>query len=407
MFSGNYRSATQNLRRSKWRTFFTMLGIIIGITSVVTVVSLGEGLKHQITGQINQLGNDVVTVRPGKLLSKNGGGTNLNLFALLTPSTLTTKDVGSIRQQRLVKYVTPIEFITSSASSDKGEFDDVFVAGTGSNFVNTVHQKIKYGSYFTDDSDSGNFAVIGHDVALNMFGELNPIGQSVTIMGQDFIIKGVLAPSEGGLLSLAQADYNSSIFIPATQAEQLTAGHTNILQILTQIKPGANIDQAVKDITAAVAKNHGGSGDFTVLKQDQLLGVTSQVLNTLTGFITAIAAISLVVGGIGIMNIMLVSVSERTREIGIRKAIGATNRQIRQQFLTEGLVLSVLGGIIGVIVSLAINGLVKLYTDWEPVVSVWIVLIAVGVSVSFGIIFSLIPAIKAARKDPITALRGE
>jgi putative ABC transport system permease protein len=163
----------------------------------------------------------------------------------------------------------------------------------------------------------------------------------------------------------------------------------------------------VRAINAAIAKNHSGSGDFTVLKQDQLLGVTSQVLDTITGFVTAIAAISLLVGGIGIMNIMLVSVTERTREIGIRKAIGATNRQIRQQFLTEGLVLSVSAGLIGVAVSLAINLLLRIYSGWKPVVSVWVVILAVGVSVALGVIFSLIPAVKAARKDPITALRGE
>jgi putative ABC transport system permease protein len=407
MFSGNYHTAVQNLRHSKWRTFFTMLGIIIGITSVVTVVSLGEGLKHQITGQINQLGSDVITIRPGKLLSKDGNSTGLNLYALLAPSTLTVKDVGSIRKLPQVNNATPIEFITSSASSDKGEFDNVFVAGTGPNFADTVHQKVQYGGYFTDDDSSGNFAVIGSGVASNMFGELNPVGETLTIMGQDFIVRGVFAPSEGGLLSVSQADYNSSIFIPSNAAEQLTSGHTNILQILARVKTGTNVDLAVKNIRAAVARDHGGSGDFTVLKQDQLLGVTSQVLNTITGFVTAIAAIALLVGGIGIMNIMLVSVSERTREIGIRKAIGANNRQIRQQFLTEGLVLSVAAGVIGVIVSLAINLLIKIYSAWNPVISVLVVILAVVVSIAFGIIFSLIPAVKASRKDPIAALRGE
>jgi putative ABC transport system permease protein len=138
-----------------------------------------------------------------------------------------------------------------------------------------------------------------------------------------------------------------------------------------------------------------------------LIGVSSQILNTITRFVSAIAAISLVVGGIGIMNIMLVSVSERTREIGIRKAVGATNRQILHQFLTEGLVLTVSGGILGVIASLILNLLLRLYSGWEPVVSIPIILLAVGVSIAAGLIFSLIPALKAARKDPITALRGE
>jgi putative ABC transport system permease protein len=407
MLSGNYHTAVQNLRQNKWRTIFTMLGIIIGITSVVTVVSLGEGLKHQITGQINQLGSDVITVRPGKLLSKNGNNSNLNFYALLTPSTLTTKDAESIHHLPEVRDVTPVEFVTSSATSDKGEFDDVFVAGTGPNFADTTHQKLAYGGYFTDDDSSGNFAVIGSNIAAEMFGELNPVGETVTVMGQDFIVRGVLAPTQGGLLSLALADYNSSIFIPADTAQDLTAGHTNILQILARVKPNTNVDKAVSHINTELSKNHGGSGDFTVLKQNQLLGVSSQVLNTITGFITSIAAISLLVGGIGIMNIMLVSVTERTREIGIRKAVGATQRQIRRQFLTEGLVLSVAAGIIGVVVALIINLLLRLYSNLKPVVSVWVVILAVGVSVAFGIIFSIIPAVKAARKDPIAALRGE
>ncbi|MBX4201867.1 ABC transporter permease [Candidatus Saccharibacteria bacterium] len=407
VFSGNYHTAVKNLRLSKWRTIFTMMGIIIGIASVVTVVSIGEGLKHQIVGQINQLGSDVITIRPGKLLTKNGTNNNLNLYAFLAPSTLSSRDVESLQHSNLVNTVTPIEFITNSASGNNTELNDLFVAGTTSNFADTLHQKVEFGEFFTDDDETSNSVVIGSDVATRMFGILNPVGETIHIMGQDFTVHGVLAPNPGGLLSVAQADYNSSILLPTKVAESLTEGHTNILQILVQLKKNSKVDQSVAKINAVVAKNHGGSGDFTVLKQDQLVGVTSQVLNTITSFVTAIAAISLLVGGIGIMNIMLVSVSERTREIGIRKAIGATNRQIRQQFLTEGLVLTIGGGIIGVLVSLMINGLLRLYTDWDPIISLPVMLIAVAVSVGAGIVFSLIPAIKASRKDPIAALRGE
>jgi putative ABC transport system permease protein len=404
ILNGNYKTAVQNLKRSKWRTIFTMLGIIIGITSVVTIVSLGEGLKAQITGQINRLGSNVITVRPGKLISNNG---SLNFYAFLAPSTLTTRDVDTVRGLHITNGVTPVEFVTSSANSSNGQFDNLFVAATAPNFADIVSQNVKYGSFFSDDDSSNAFAVIGSDVALNMFHELNPVGETVTIMGQDFIVRGVLASTQGGLLSVAQADYNSSIFIPTSAADQLTQGHTNILQVLVRTKAGTNLDQDVSAINKSLSRNHGGSGDFTILKQDQLLGVTSQVLNTITRFVTAIAAISLLVGGIGIMNIMLVSVSERNREIGIRKAIGATNRQILQQFLTEGLVLTIGAGIIGVIVSLIINGLLRIYSSWKPVVSVPVILLAVGVSVAAGLVFSLIPAFKAARKDPIEALRGE
>jgi putative ABC transport system permease protein len=406
MYSGNFSTAMKNLRQSKWRTIFTMMGIIIGITSVVTIVSIGEGLKQQITGQINQLGSDVITVRPGKLLTKDGKATDLNIYALLAPSTLTVKDVESLRHSKSASNVTPVEFITNSASSDTTELNDVFVAGTTPNFNDTLHQKIQFGGFFSDDNGVAT-AVIGSDVALRLFGLLNPVGETVHISGRDFTVGGVLAPSPGGLLSVAQADYNSSIFISAKQAEAITEGHVNILQILVQLKKTANIDSSVKEINSVVSKNHDGNSDFTVLRQEQLVGVTSQVLNTVTRFVTAIAAISLIVGGIGIMNIMLVSVSERTREIGIRKAIGATNQQILRQFLTEGLVLTIGGGIIGIIISLVINGLLRLYSDWNPVISIPVMLLAVAVSVAAGIVFSLIPALKAGRKDPITALRGE
>ncbi len=397
-----------SLRQNKGRSIFTMLGIIIGITSVVTVVSLGEGLKHQIVGQATQIGSNVVVVRPGKLLSKNSSGRNrLNFYAFLAPSTLTTGDVSSLGQLPLISSVAPIEFVTSSASSDSGQLDNVFVAGTSPSLANLLHQKITYGDFLSDGSSQLNFAVVGSDVAANLFGVLNPVGETVHIMGQDFIIHGVLAPSAGGLLSVAQADYNSSIFIPTGAAENLTGGRVNILQVLVKAKTTANIDSVVNSINAVISKNHGGASDFTILKQDQLLGVTNQVLNSAASFVTGIAAISLIVGGIGIMDIMLLGVNERTREIGIRKAIGATNRQIMRHFLTEGLVLTIVGGLIGIVLSFFINLLLRLYTNWEPIISPPIVLLAVAVSIAAGLIFSLFPALKAARKDPITALRGE
>jgi len=368
---------------------------------------LGEGLKHQIVGQINQLGNDVLTIRPGKLLSKDGKANGLNIYAFLAPSTLTQRDLESIQHSEVISSATPVEFLTNSARGDNGEFDDLFVAGTTPDFATTLHQKIAYGAFFSTEDDNTGTAIIGSDVAARMFGVLNPVGETIHILGQDFTIHGVLAPTQGGLISVAQADYNSSVFVSTDDANKLTSGHTNILQILARVKGGVNIDHADSVIDNIVARNHGGTKDFTVLKPDQLLGVTSQVLNTITRFVSAIAAISLIVGGIGIMNIMLVSVSERTREIGIRKAVGATSRQIMRQFLTEGLLLTISGGILGVITSFILNLLLRLYSGWKPVISIPVVLLAVGVSIAAGLVFSLIPALKAARKDPITALRGE
>ncbi|HET9722128.1 MAG TPA: ABC transporter permease [Candidatus Saccharimonadales bacterium] len=394
-----------SLRFSKWRSFFTMSGIIIGIASVVTVVSLGEGLKQQVTGQINNLGTRVITVRPGKLRSQDSGA--LNLYAFLAPSTLTTKDVASVAGLPPVNSVAPLEFVTNAASGSNGELDNLFVAGTTPNAAGLLHLKMAYGSFFDENDPDSTFVVIGSDLAYGMFGELNPIGETVHIMGQDFIVRGVLAPTPGGPLSVTQADYNSSIFMPTAVAEPLTSGHTNIMEILAEVKKNANINTAAGDINRVLSKNHGSGGDFTVLKQDELLDVNSQVLNTTTGFVSGIAAISLLVGSIGIMNIMLVSVTERTREIGIRKAIGATDRQIMRQFLTEGLVITITGGVIGVLISLLINLLLRLYTSWKPDIDVWVIILAAGISIAAGLIFSLLPALKAARKNPIDALRGE
>lgn len=405
MWRGNLKTAFASLNSSKWRSLLTMLGVIIGISSVVTVVSLGEGLKHQIVGQIDQLGSDVLTIRSGKLISESSGASNLNLLGFFNASNLTPADVTALTKTPTVQEIVPFDFITNTASADKIEANNVSVLGTTPAMPALMGQKLSYGAFFTENDSGKNYAVIGTDVAHEVFGEFNPVGRTLNIKGQDFIVRGVLAPTSGGLLSVAQTDFNTAILIPFDTAQTLAGGHANILQILVRAKAGSNLQTATADVQKSLKATHGHD-DFSVLKQDQLLSVASGVVNKLTAFISVIAGISLVVGGIGIMDIMLVSVSERTREIGLRKAVGATNRQILSQFMVEGLVLSIGGGLIGIIASLLINLGLRIYTNWQPVVSVKILLIAVGVSVVVGIIFSTTPALKAARKDPIEALRS-
>ena len=407
MWSGNVKTALANLRSAKWRSILTMMGIIIGISSVVTVVSLGEGLKGQVVGQINKLGSDVITVRSGRLVQRSDGSiSGLNLLAFLNTSTLTQQDVTTVAKLPTVNSVTPIDFVTSSVASGDVQLDNAFVFGSSPALPDLLHQKIAYGDFFSDEDAGQNFAVIGPNIASQVFGQLNPSGHSLNINGQDFIVHGVLAPSSGSLLSVGQVDFNSAVIIPFDSAKKVANNQTNILQILVRSKD-SNPDAAVAEIQKQLFANHNKHEDFTVLKQDELLGIVSGVVDTATRFISAIAAISLLVGGIGIMDIMLVSVTERTREIGIRKAVGATNRQILNQFLVEGLALTIVGGVIGVILSLLINVGLKIYTDWQPVINIPIVVLAVAVSVAVGVIFSITPALKAARKDPINALRGE
>lgn len=378
-----------------------MLGIIIGISSVVTIVSLGEGLKHQLAGQVNNLGNNVLTVRPGKLINSHS---NLNLFALFTASTLTPADVASLNNLPSVASVAPVDFVTSSVQADGTSLDNVFVAGTSDSLPDFLKLKIAYGGWFPEDDSNQPVAIIGRNIASQLFKDPNGVGHSLIINGQAFIVHGVLEPVDNGLLSITQGDINSSVFIPFDTAVGLNHGNSNILQ--TFIKSRDNEGQTASQVNAALVKNHGHK-DFSVLRQADLLDVTNNLLASATGFIAAIAAISLIVGGIGIMDVMLVSVSERTREIGIRKAVGATNRQILHQFLTEGLALTIGGGLIGIVVSLAINGLLRLYTSWHPVIDIPVLILTVTLLVVVGLVFSIAPALKAARKDPITALRGD
>jgi len=405
MWSGNFKTAMSSLRQSKWRSTFTMLGIIIGISSVVTTVSLGEGLKHQIVGQVTSLGTNVITVRPGKLVSHGPGGDSLNFLALLSSSNLTVQDVTSLSKVSSATSVVPIDFVTSSAKGDNGELDNIFVGGTNGQFPTVIHQPVNYGEFFPS-GDTDAVAIIGSTVANKLFGLQNAVGRTLYINGQPYIVHGVFQQSNNSFISPAQVDLNSSIFIPFDSAVKLTNGSTNILEIFVKSQDQSTVNQTINQVNSLITKNHGQQ-DFTALKQEQLLAITSNLINTATGFITAIAAISLLVGGIGIMDIMLVSVSERNREIGIRKAVGATNRQILSQFLTEGLALTIGGGIIGILLSFAINGLLRLYTSWQPIIDVWVVVLAAGVSIAVGIIFSIAPAFKASRKDPINALRGD
>lgn len=407
MWSGNIKSAIASVRSSKWRSMLTMTGMIVGISLVVTTVSLGEGLKRQIVGQVDKLGSNVLSVRSGKLVTRksSGGIETVNILAFLNSSTLTPKDVAVLTKVPSVTDVTPINFVTSSVSSDSKQVNNAFVLGTSSGLPRLLNQKVDYGEFFSDEDASSKFAVIGSDLALTLFKQLNPVGHTVNISGQDYIVHGVLAPSSGGLLSVGQTDFNSAVFINFDQSTRITSG-TNILQILLKSQRG-NPEATIKDVQKTMLASHSDREDFSVLKQEELLRVANDVVNKLTGFISALAAISLLVGGIGIMNIMLSSVTERTREIGIRKAIGATNRQILRQFLTEGLVLTVTGGVLGLIISLLIYAFLRIYTNFEPVLTLPIVLLAAIISIAVGLFFSIAPALKAASKDPIEALRGD
>lgn len=406
---GNIKTAIASVRSSKWRSLLTMLGIIIGIVSVVTVVSIGEGVKQQVVSQVNQRAKGLITIRPGQLVNRDDKGhiTGVNLFSgYTTTGALSDNDIRVISKTKGVKLAVPLSIIAGGITYQNKTYNNVAVIGTSQDLPTALNQKVQFGGFFSDEDSNQNGAIIGTSVAAHIFGEEVPLGQGFSFHDQDFVVRGIFNPFKNATLSL-DTDFNNAIFIPYSVSRELTNNNAPLYEILAQPQNPKDADQVAAAIENNLAAAHGNQQDFTVLKQNESLSVTGNILNLLTRLIGGIAAISLIVGGIGIMNVMLVSVTERLHEIGIRKAIGATSRQIMSQFLIEATVLSVVGGVIGVIVSIIVSFLIRIFTSIQPVVSWQVVVIAAGVSLAVGIIFGTAPALKAARKDPIEALRNE
>lgn len=408
MLNGNYALALRVIRRSKWQSFFTMFGIIAGIVSVVTIVSLGQGIKQQIVKQVNQLGNDLVTVRPGNVVTRDKDGdivsVNPNYAYGFGSGSLNESDVEAVVGAKHVGQFSAASLLNSGASSGDVTYDNGFILGTDINFPDIINQKVEFGSYFTKGEESRQVAVIGKRVAEQLFKENVPIGQSLTIRGQEFIVRGVFEEFNSGLFGQG-IDLNTGIYTPRTRLAEVAPESTQIVRVLVRPDEPKNTTKLVNDLNIKITKLHGGQKDFAVIRQEENIQVTGDILTKLTTLIAGIAGISLLVGGIGIMNIMLVSVSERTHEIGIRKAIGATNRQIRNQFMAEATMLGLIGGFWGIVLSYVANYFIRITTELKPVITIEIIVIASVVAIVEGIIFGTIPAIKAARKNPIDSLR--
>jgi putative ABC transport system permease protein len=406
MWRNNLKLAWASLKSAKWRSFLTMLGIIIGVVSVVTTVSIGEGVKRQITDQINQLGSDLITVRPGKVVNRDERGhvTGYNLIGLMGSGNLNEADWQGMQKNKNAKLVIPMNLVPGALKTQEREYSEGFVIGAPEGVPEVLNQELAFGSFYKD-SDSKDAAVIGKRIAERLFQENVPVGKSFEFRGRNFIVRGVFDEFSTSPLTPA-TDYNNAVFIHYNISKELVGGQTHIYQILLKPTEPKNAARLARDIQGGLRAARGGQEDFTVLRQDENLALAGEVLNLLTAMIAAVAGVSLLVGGIGIMNIMLVSVSERTHEIGIRKAVGATNQQILSQFILEAGVLGFVGGTLGAIFSLLVNYLLRIFTELQPVITLPVVLIATLVSLIVGVVFGATPALRAARKDPIEALRN-
>lgn len=406
---GNLKMAVTSLRNAKWRSMLTMLGIVIGIVSVVTIVGIGEGMKRQVTEQISHFGKDLIMIRPGHVeepsTKKILADTDM-LFGRTALSGLTVKDYETIERTQKVDKVAPLGVVSGAATSSDGTTTtDTMMIATSPDLPAVLNQTVRYGGFFDEDSELSS-AVIGRQAAYELFGQHVPLGKTFTFRGQSFTVHGVFSEFKAPPLS-PTANFDNAIFIPYQMAQHLTKNTTQFYAILAKPGQANELKPAIANIRSELTKAHGNQQDFSVLDQKTSVAMSSGIIDLLTTFITAVAAISLLVGGIGIMNIMLVSVTERMHEIGIRKAVGATNHQILSQFMLESTVLSAVGGVAGVLISLLINMLLHVYTSYQPAVSWEAIIIATCVSVAVGIIFGTAPAIKAAKKDPIEALRHE
>jgi putative ABC transport system permease protein len=406
---GNIKNAVMSLRTTKWRSALTMLGIVIGIVSVVTVVAIGEGIKHQVSAQINQLGRDLITIRPGQLVNRSNSGSinGVNFLPdVTTGGSLSNQDIQTVTKTTGVMETVPLGLVSGSVQIGS-QTSGVPVIATTSNLPEILNQNMAFGSFFDPDvSDEPNVAIVGYQAALSLFHEHNAPGHSFNFLGQTFVVRGVFNQFDTNPLSFS-TDFNNAIFIPYSTAQAITQNNLTPFEILAKPANPVKTTTVVKNINSSLLSAHQNQQKFTVLQQDESLAVTNNILDLLTKLVAGVAAISLLVGGVGIMDVMLVSVAERMHEIGIRKALGATNQQILNQFLMEATVLSLAGGIIGILIAFFIDYLLHVFTSLTPFIGWQIVVLATFVSLMVGILFGSIPALKAARKDPIEALRNE
>ena len=396
--------ALRALRRNKMRSMLTALGIIIGVASVVAMVAVGNGAQARITSQVSALGQNLLTVFAG---SKKSGGVNSGLGSA---SAITLEDASAIqREVPDVAAVSPEVSVTAQAIAN-GRNWSTTVVGESQDYLRIRDWKLAAGSMFNDSDirSAAKIAVIGSKTANELFGPLNPVGQSVRIKNIPFTIVGLLESKGAGM---GGANQDDRLLIPYTTAMKRITGDRYLRSVNVEIRSSDRMDIAQQQITSLLRQRHrltsDQSDDFNIFNQKEIADTVNSISKIITLLLGSIAGISLVVGGIGIMNIMLVSVTERTREIGIRIAVGAQPGDIRLQFLIEAVTLSLLGGLIGVLCGVGVSHLVGMFADFKAVVSSGSIILAFGVSSVIGIFFGFYPAHKAAALDPIVALRYE
>jgi putative ABC transport system permease protein len=396
--------ALQSIRANKMRAFLTMLGVIIGVGAVITMISLGNGAKKAVEDQIAAMGARLLSVYPGQMFT--GGISSANRVSL------TTDDAQALaRDAHLLSAVVP-EFSSSLTVKYGNKNLNLSIVGTTANYAKVKNYTIPLGEMFSEGDDQARqrYAVLGADVPTLLDANAAALlHQTIQIRGIPFEVVGIL--SRKGSSSGSFQNVDEQILIPLQTAQYRIFGSNRLRQISVEVADGVPMEQGMVDLERIMRREHkirpGGNNDFTIRNQMELLATQQQTTEVFGSLLAGIAAVSLIVGGIGIMNIMLVSVTERTREIGVRKALGATRINIMLQFLIEALVLCLLGGALGVGAGTWASNIMAKSYGWNTLISLDAILMAFGFSAAVGIVFGIWPASRAAKLDPIIALRYE
>lgn len=396
------QEAFQALIANKMRSGLTMLGVIIGVAAVILLVAVGQGAKNYITGELSGLGTNIIIITPGKLETKGGFGA----YPLGTTHKLTLEDAEALeRRAYTLSGVAPL-VLGTMAVKQMNMSRNTTIIGTWPEFQQVRNLHVEIGDFVSreDSNARRRVVVIGRKVKEQLFGDSDPLGSMVTIGDSRYRVIGIMQ-KKGHQLGI---DIDDVVFIPLTSGQELF-DTDSLFEILVQAREGGDrLSLAERQIKEIITHRHANREDFTVTTQNAMMETTGNILNILTYVLGGIAGISLVVGGVGIMNIMLVSVKERTREIGIRKAVGAKRGDIMRQFLTESIIISLSGGIIGILLGGGVAlSLPLIFPALPMTVSTWSVVTAFTFSFFVGIFFGVYPARQASRLDPIQALRYE
>jgi putative ABC transport system permease protein len=410
--SYSFKTAIRGLKANKSRSTLTILGIVIGITAIMMVMSLGQGAQNLILSQIQgQVGSKVIEIAPGR--QPKGPTDFLSMFA----DSLKQKDVEALEKKSNVPNLAKIMPLVFGSESVIYGSETYQATLYGMNeFAVTMYNVLPSEGRFLSEEEVKSYAgvaVIGSRIKEELFANDEVLGQKIRIKGKNFKVIGILPKKGQGML----IGFDEVVIVPYTTAQRYILGIKHFQHIIVEADSEANISQTVEDIEATLRNSHNitdpEKDDFNVSSQADAMAMVNTIMNILTLFLAAVAAISLIVGGVGIMNIMLVSVTERTREIGLRKAIGATEKDILFQFLLEAVILTALGGIIGIILGTSLSFLTSLALtrfanlNWPFNFPVQAAALGIGVSAFVGLIFGLYPARQASQKSPIEALRYE